>query len=458
MIFKTPEFKVGGLIVVVLALVSFMSMKVSEGPGFFTKSNIYWFEIDNASGLVKNSSIKMAGINVGVIDDIKLIGGNARIFLKVKGSVPVNRSTRVELKSDGILGDKHVSIETEDLALPLMKKGQLPTNITSGGMDEVMSQVGKIADSLSGVAEVIERAATNGDPSTTLGRILSNVEAVTANLAQISGDNGNRINDIIGRMDSMTSTLNRLMIDTSDNGFASSWGQAMNGLRSFDSSLSDVSEIANRINNGEGTIGRLINDEETVEGLNQAIGNFNSFVGGAKNLEFAFDYRSEALFDRDLLKSHLNVRIKPGLDRYYLLGVTSDEFGSLRQTETVTTVDGGAPTTVVQNRSDRDRLRINAQYNRNIYNWTIRAGIFENEPGAGLDYTFFDRLRLSVEGYNYEDFNLRAFVRYEVAKGLYFMAGGDSLTDNDLRTGFVGGGIYITNDDLSTLGSLLSFK
>lgn len=458
MIFKTPEFKVGALIVAVLALVSFMSMKVSEGPGLFSKSNMYWFEVDNASGLVKNSAIKMAGINVGVIDDIKLIGGNARVFLKIKSSVPINRSTRVGLKADGILGDKHVSLETEDLALPAMKKGQLPTNISSGGMDEVMGQVGKIADSLSGVAEVIENAARNGDPSTTLGRILSNVEAVTANLAQISGDNGNKINDIIGRMDTMTNTLNRLITDGSDTGFAASWDQAMSGLRSFDSSLEDVSEITNRINNGEGTIGRLINDDETVDGLNQAIDNFNSFLGGARSLEFAFDYRAESLFDRDLLKSHLNIRIKPGIDRYYLLGVTSDEFGSSRETETTTTVNGGTPSTTVETKRDKSKLRFNAQYNRNIYNWTIRAGIFENEPGAGLDYTFFDRLRFSVEGYNYDDFNLRAFARYELAKGMYIMAGGDSLTEDDLRSGFVGAGVYITNDDMATLGSLMSFR
>ena len=46
--FNTPEFKVGALVVIVSGLIGTMSMKVSEGPGFFSGTKKYYFDVPDA--------------------------------------------------------------------------------------------------------------------------------------------------------------------------------------------------------------------------------------------------------------------------------------------------------------------------------------------------------------------------------------------------------------------------
>lgn len=61
---KTPEFKVGLLVVAIGGLVAFMSMQVSDDPSYMGRSKKAWFLLPNAAGLVKGSAIKAAGIPV----------------------------------------------------------------------------------------------------------------------------------------------------------------------------------------------------------------------------------------------------------------------------------------------------------------------------------------------------------------------------------------------------------
>ena len=56
-IFSTAEFRVGALVTTVLVLIAVMSMQVSEDPGYLGDSKTIWFELKDAAGLLKNSSV-----------------------------------------------------------------------------------------------------------------------------------------------------------------------------------------------------------------------------------------------------------------------------------------------------------------------------------------------------------------------------------------------------------------
>ncbi len=109
-ILGTPEFKVGLMVVAVLAIIGIMSVKVSENPDIMGGQKEAWFLLKDASGLVKKSAIKMAGVNIGTIKDIRLKDGMARIDINIEGDIPLTTSSSVELKANGILGDKYIEV------------------------------------------------------------------------------------------------------------------------------------------------------------------------------------------------------------------------------------------------------------------------------------------------------------------------------------------------------------
>lgn len=457
---STPEFKVGVLVVVVAGLIGAMSLKVAEGPGVLTGQRSHYFDVDDAGGLVKNSAVKMAGIKVGVIDDIELVNGKARVHLKLDRDIPVTASSYVELRADGILGDKHVELLPGKPGEKPLESGEPISRAEDrGSLDQMVNEISKITSSLRDLAKNLNQATSGeGDPSTPIGRIVLNIERLTKDLSEMSGRNKDKINEIVDQVHSITSNLDGFISDESPTGFKAAWQKATDSLSRIDSSLKNIDEITGKINRGEGTIGRLVNDESTIDGINQAVENVNEFLGGAQQMETSIDFHSEFLADASAAKSYLNIKIQPGLDRYYELGVVDDPKG-------VTSVvdreheQNGTVTESTDTKTYRNKIKFTALFAKNFYNLTIKGGIMESSGGIGVDYHFFKRrLRFSLEAFDLDDPYVRAFARYTVMRGIYLVGGGDNILNRDDEySTFVGGGIFLTNDDLKWFASKFAF-
>lgn len=444
----SPELKVGILVIAVSALIGTMALKVAEGPGVLSGAKKYYFKADSANGLVPNSAVKMAGIKVGVIKDIILEDGRARIIVTLEGDTELTESARVELRADGILGDKHVELvpgKTDDKKIPSGGEIMLAEG-KGGGMDDVMADVSRVAKSLNELLDVIKKATQQGDDTTPIGRIVRNIENLTGDLAEITSENKEKVSEIVDRVRNLSKNIDTYINEES--------------LARVDRSLRNIEEITSKLAKGEGTLGRLINDEQTVEELNSAITNVNKFLGGADKLETSLDFHSEFLTGPSETKSFLGLKIQPGLDRYYEIQVVDDPQGTKRSTFTTTSTNGGPQNTYEETTVYRNKLKITGLFAKNFYDWTLKGGIIENAGGFGVDYHLMGRrLRLSTEFFDFKEPQLRFFARYNFFKGVYLIAGGDNLlsSGDEEATAFIGGGIFITTDDLKLLASKMSF-
>ena len=309
----SPEFKVGALVIIVSSLIGVMAMKVSQGPGLFGSSKPYFFRAVSAGGLVPSSAVKMAGIKVGTIDDIQLENGRAKIVLALQRGIKITESARVEMRGDGILGDKHVElIPGKDEDPELAVGSELIINPGKGGMDDVMADVSRVAKSLNELLDTLNKASKGGDDTTSVGRIVGNIEKITEDLADVTAENKDKIRDILDRVKNIAKNVDTYINEES--------------LARVDRSLKNIEEITAKINKGEGTLGRLINDETTVDEINTAVQSVNNFLGGAEKMETSIDFHSEFM-TTDENKTFVGVRIQPGLDRYYELDLISDTKG-----------------------------------------------------------------------------------------------------------------------------------
>jgi phospholipid/cholesterol/gamma-HCH transport system substrate-binding protein len=451
---KSPEFKVGLLVVVVGSLIAFMSMQVSEDPSYLGRSKKAWFLLKNAGGLVKDSAIRTAGIPIGIIRDITLQDGQARIEITVKSDVHMTVSAVVEIRAQGILGDKHVEINPGAPSdPPLPDNAQILNVKEQGSLDNLVGEVSEISSSLKSVAETLKESITeDGTRKHIMGRIVSNVEKLTGDIAQMTGDNKEKIGEIVDQVQDVTSTLSGLVNDESEDGFKKSWKKAVASLARIDSVLKNVDEISGKINRGEGTIGKLVNDESTVEGLNTTIDGISGMLETANRIQTGFDFHAEYLGEVKATKSTVGIKIQPGLDRYYYLGIIDDPAGVIEREGNVATVNG-VVTTSEQTKTFYNKTKFTLLFAKNFYDLTLRGGLIESQGGLGVDYLFFRRkLKLSLEAFEFGKLNLRAQAQYSLFHGIYVLGGmTDILDKSDRRSGYLGAGIYITNDDLKVL-------
>jgi phospholipid/cholesterol/gamma-HCH transport system substrate-binding protein len=457
---RTLEFKVGALVVVVGGLIGAMSMQVSDDPAFFSRKQHAYFLLPSAGGLIKGSAVKAAGIPVGVIKDITLQNGQARIDITVKSDLPLKTSAAVAMTSTGILGDKHVEVYAGEESDPPLADGAQILNIKDqGSLDNVMKKVGDIADSLKKVSDnLAEATSDNGTNKHILGRIMLNIEKLTGDIAQITGENKQQIGEIVDQVHDITATLDDLINDESDSGFKKTWKRT---LARIDSTMKNVDEVTGKINRGEGTIGKLVNDETTVDELNTAISGVSGIFDAANRLQTGFDFHADYLGNIHETRTNIGIMIQPGLDRFYYLGIIDDPEGVMRESNTVITDNNTGNVTTNENDKTtyKNRTKLTLLYGMNFWDLTLRGGLIEDRGGFGVDYNFFRRkLRLSAEAFDFEHMNLRLSVRYNLFWGIYALAGIDDALDNNKRqSGYLGAGLFMTNDDLKLLLSKATF-
>lgn len=451
-ILQAAEFKVGMLVLVVSSLIAYMSMQVSNDPAYMGRSFDAWFLVGDAGGLVKGSAVKSAGIPVGIIKDITLQDGMARVDLTVKPDYKLFTSASVEIKSQGILGDKFIAITSgSPTDPPLPNGGQILNVKDSGSLDNVVASISDIAGSLKETAKALQESVTqDGTRKHILGRIVSNIETVTQDLAQMTTENKQGIKEIVAQVNSITKSLDDIINEAGEDSLKNQLKRTMTRI---DSAAKNIDEITTKINKGEGTIGKLVNDEETVEELNTAIQGVNDFLGTAGKTQTSLDFNSYYMGNIGLTKTNVGIKIQPGLDRYYYLGIVDDPAGVVEETDTVTTIKDGAVTEVNEIKTYKSKVKFNVLFAKNFFNFTVRGGLIENAGGVGFDYNMFgEKLKFSIEAFEFSNLNLRAQVQYNLWKGIYVLGGiTDALDKQKKYSNYLGAGLLLTNDDLKLL-------
>lgn len=431
-LFKTPEFKVGVLVLVVSGLIATMSLKVSESSGFLGGKKL-WFTLENASGLIKNGSVHVAGIRVGVIQGIGLSDeGEARIDVIVQPGIRLTKSSKVQIRANGILGDKHIEIIPGNPNDPLLASGDRIEGVDdSASLDKLISEAGKITKSLVVVAENL-KDATEGDDSKPIGKILKNVEMLTGDLSQLVRSKKGEVAEMITAMKSAMVRIDRAMVN--------------------------IEEISTKINEGQGTIGRLINDEEMVDQLDTALTTFGNFADVANKLEVNIEAHTNVIPRIEGTRTYLGVSLNPGSDRFYEIGLVSTPQGPSQGLTRTTTVNNGAPTVTTEQTVYDNKYKFTAMFGKTFYNFGIKAGAIESKGGVGVEYhAWHRRIKFGVDAFDFdpdnegEDFRLRPYVRYTLMKGVYIQGGGEDMLNERTRSTFFGAGVLLTSDDLKAL-------
>jgi phospholipid/cholesterol/gamma-HCH transport system substrate-binding protein len=447
----TAEFKVGAMVLSIASLIAFMSMQVSDDPSYMGRSKKAWFLLPNANGLVKGSAIRSAGIPIGVIKEVRLQDGQARIDVTIKSDISLSRSSSVELRANGILGDKYIEVYPGSLTDPLLEDDGQILNVKKGGsLDDVMAQVSEITESLKDVAKNLNESVTNnGTNQHILGRIVLNIEKLTGDLANMTSENKDKINEIVDQVHNITGTMDELVNDDSQDGFKKTWQNAMVRI---DKSLKNIEEITDKVNRGEGTIGKLISDEKTAEDVSSAIEGLSGLVDSADKISTGVDFNGHYLNEVGAAQTAIGIQIQPGLDRYYYLGLITDPAGVVERTNVKTTVSG-ATTDVDEVKTFKSKTKFTALYAKNFYDLTLKGGLIENTGGLAVDYNFYrNRFIVSAEAYDFEQLQLRTTLNLRLPYGFYVKGGySDILDKNNARSAFAGAGIFLTNDDLKLL-------
>ncbi len=483
------EAKVGFFVVIGIMILGYMSMKAGTFEYTGDKGYEVYALFDSAEGIVKGVPVEIAGVEVGRVKEITLEAGKARLILRINPKVQIGEDAEAIIRSKGVLGDKYVEIALgSPEASPIGPGGRISQTQSPANIDTLLKQLSSIGNDIKEITESFsgvlggeegeaslkitmdnmrELAVTLNETvqknNENIDRMLNNLAVFSKNLKEMSGANKEAVGETVDNFRQASSQLRETLIALNEITQKVNRGEGTIGkliheeqtIKRLNETLVALKEITERINKGEGTIGRLVQEDETVDNLNETLTGINEYLRTEERFRTYVDYHGEYLFDREEMKSYLSLRIQPKEDKYYLLGIVDDPAGKKSVTETTTTV-GGVSTTKHVEEIDKDGIKFSAQIAKRYYDLGLRGGIFESTGGRGADYYFFDdRLVFSLEAFDFdpdEKPHLKFKADFTPFQYIYLTAGlDDFISDADNESFFVGAGLYFSDEDIKTL-------
>jgi phospholipid/cholesterol/gamma-HCH transport system substrate-binding protein len=104
------ELSVGLPFVVALVALGVILSRLAKEEGVIAGTRTYYAFVDDLSGLLSGSAVRVAGINVGSLERKSIQDGRARLNISVVPTVEVHADAHVTIRSIGYLGDRYLDL------------------------------------------------------------------------------------------------------------------------------------------------------------------------------------------------------------------------------------------------------------------------------------------------------------------------------------------------------------
>ena len=292
----SPEKKVGFFFLVGMLIFGIM-LEVGEKWNPFEHTVDYNTYLTSITGLKVGDPVRLAGVDVGKINKIRIADQKIRIDFEVKPGTVIKTDSVASLRLTNLLGGQFLGISFGSPGAPL-----LPPGGTLKGKD--VANIDVIIDNVSDLSKDLKVLVTdlNRNQKDVLGKIslildenrgplrdaVSNFDSITAKLDHGEGSLALLLNDkalyrtltdattsfkvIAGKIEKGEGTIGRLVNDDS------LYTDAHSAVVSIKDGMKDVREIAGKINRGEGTMGKLVNDEALYNEVRDASRNIKEIT------------------------------------------------------------------------------------------------------------------------------------------------------------------------------------
>jgi len=232
---KRLEIIVGVFVIVGIFFLVLMTLKIERfriGKKAGYPLTIYF---DSAAGLDQNSPVRVAGVRVGDVEKIMLEGGRAKVIFRLPPEIILYKDAKAYLKSEGFLGERYVEITPGSPDHPKLKPGDIiEQGAPPADIEQFLSNVSKIREDLRDVIKP-------------LGDVLKAVDS-------------QKVENVIKNFDRFSGELTSLAKDSRET------------IQKAKDAFAHFQDIGEKVNKGEGTLGKLVKDEKVYEDVKKTVG------------------------------------------------------------------------------------------------------------------------------------------------------------------------------------------
>ena len=266
------------------------------------KSN-YTFTVmfENVQGLHVGDQVDMLGKKIGKVTKTRFMAQKIAVELAIDNSfsfsIPID--SKIEVKSEGIIGSKYISItpgyNRKDYILP----GTIVDGLREFDITEITPDIVPMTQDLSAFARQL-KAILGKEEGDKIRLTIKNIESFTAqldslisakdinnfqttmkNMRDVTAELKEGINKEIDKLDQMLNSFKKVT-DKSDE-LSTTISELRKSSESFSSATQKLDMLLTKMENGEGTLGKLVNNDTLHENMNSLVNEVRTLVQDFKD-------------------------------------------------------------------------------------------------------------------------------------------------------------------------------
>ncbi len=457
----SAEAKVGLLVIVGSVLLLYMTFAVGKYQLGEKEEYTLQAAFDSVAGLDTKSAVRMAGVKIGLVEKVELEDNRAKVTMRIYTEVKILRGTEAMIKTMGLLGEKYVEFVPVKNNRPQKPSAggdsnyhdgeRVQATVSPSDVDKLINQLSSISDDIKQVTASLSQVFGSERGARSMEDILGDLRQTTANIKDFSITLQSDGSEMVMRLNKLVASLNGVVGENRDS-LMVTMENIKEASKSAEMALASIENTTRKIDRGEGTIGKLVNDESMYNNIDSAAKGISDYTSRIERMKTIVAFRSEYMFPE--AKSYATLELKPRMDQYYIFEIVSDPFSNYNRTTTTTT-----PGSTVVTETYEDKFKFSLEFAKRWGNLAVRLGLIESTGGAGVDYyAFDDRIKFSLDSWNYgskEPDNEKAHVKATATVGLgktvFVNAGYDNILNSRRASAFVGLGLRFDDNDLKYL-------
>ncbi len=456
------ELKVGFLAILAIVSMVIVSMTITSNKSGFGNYISYKTILKDATGIYEQSSIKVAGIVAGRIQTIELSGSHALVTFEVLEQIKMTKFSTLRIKSVGFLGDKYLDIFLGDPEAKRLPSGAIVQAEGGEGFEQLGKDAGEILKDVKVISQSIREAMYDDEKRNVIKEVMANINSFTRDAKKISAmlaSNSGHLSGAIKNLNKITSQLARETDRNAEESLMKDLSKLQPIMANVDKAVMDLKDIISDVKAGNGTVGKLLRDEEVIDKVSETLSGVNRIVNRVNNFKTDISLYSGATFSEGS-RTELNVDLIPSPEKFFRVGLIQTDFGrDVKDIQEVTTTSGGASTSVETTKISETDLKFNLQIGRKINNWTFRVGLVDSTGGFGIDYGLYHLgFSSTVEAYDFsQDLGpaIRFGLEYRVWNIMYAKATAEDIFSRDDNQEFtLSAGLKFSDEDLAALFGL----
>lgn len=141
---RTHEIRVGILLLVAAAVFGWLAIQIGAFRSLGETVTVT-VELPDAAGLVKDSAVKVSGVEVGGVQDLRVDFDTAVATLVLRADAQIRQDVRAEVRARSLLGEKFVALVPQSPDAPLLADGGTITHVRpSVEIDQVIAAIGPL--------------------------------------------------------------------------------------------------------------------------------------------------------------------------------------------------------------------------------------------------------------------------------------------------------------------------